>query len=153
MVGCFGLTEPDAGSDPGGMKTRAKRSKDGFVLNGSKMWITNSPIADIAVVWAKLEEEGIHGFVVERHEVVMIKEDFAGDDAARRLDEPHDGKAGDGFAAARFADQRQRRAFRDGEADIVNRSDDAGARVEIGAEIFDFEDVVLQCQRLSFPFF
>jgi glutaryl-CoA dehydrogenase len=66
MVGCFGLTEPDAGSDPGGMKTRAKRSKDGFVLNGAKMWITNSPIADIAVIWAKLEEEGIHGFVVER---------------------------------------------------------------------------------------
>jgi glutaryl-CoA dehydrogenase len=66
MVGCFGLTEPDAGSDPGGMKTRARRTKDGFVLNGSKMWITNSPIADIAIVWAKLEDEGIHGFVVER---------------------------------------------------------------------------------------
>ncbi len=66
MVGCFGLTEPDAGSDPGGMKTRAKRTASGYVLNGSKMWITNSPIADIAVVWAKLEDEGIHGFVVER---------------------------------------------------------------------------------------
>jgi glutaryl-CoA dehydrogenase len=65
-VGCFGLTEPDAGSDPGGMKTRARRTKDGFVLSGSKMWITNSPIADIAIVWAKLEEEGIHGFIVER---------------------------------------------------------------------------------------
>ncbi|MEM9472084.1 MAG: acyl-CoA dehydrogenase [Pseudomonadota bacterium] len=66
MVGCFGLTEPDAGSDPGGMKTRAKRTSSGYVLNGSKMWITNSPIADIAVVWAKLEDEGIHGFIVER---------------------------------------------------------------------------------------
>ncbi len=66
FVGCFGLTEPDAGSDPGGMKTRARRSKDGFVLNGTKMWITNSPIADIAVIWAKLEDEGIHGFIVER---------------------------------------------------------------------------------------
>jgi glutaryl-CoA dehydrogenase len=66
MVGCFGLTEPDAGSDPGGMKTRARRTSSGFVLNGSKMWITNSPIADIAVVWAKLGDEGIHGFVVER---------------------------------------------------------------------------------------
>jgi glutaryl-CoA dehydrogenase len=66
IVGCFGLTEPDAGSDPGGMKTRAKRTKDGFVLNGSKMWITNSPIADIAIVWAKLDDEGIHGFIVER---------------------------------------------------------------------------------------
>jgi len=66
MVGCFGLTEPDAGSDPGGMKTRAKRTSSGFVLNGSKMWISNSPIADVAVVWAKLEDEGIHGFLVER---------------------------------------------------------------------------------------
>ena len=66
MVGCFGLTEPDAGSDPGGMKTRAKRTSSGYVLNGTKMWISNSPIADIAVVWAKLENEGIHGFVVER---------------------------------------------------------------------------------------
>ena len=66
MVGCFGLTEPDAGSDPGGMKTRAKRTSTGFVLNGSKTWISNSPIADVAVVWAKLEDEGIHGFLVER---------------------------------------------------------------------------------------
>ncbi len=66
MVGCFGLTEPDAGSDPGGMKTRARRTSSGFVLNGSKTWISNSPIADVAVVWAKLEDEGIHGFLVER---------------------------------------------------------------------------------------
>jgi len=51
-VGCFGLTEPDAGSDPGGMKTRAKRVDGGLVLNGAKMWISNSPIADVAVVWA-----------------------------------------------------------------------------------------------------
>ena len=66
MVGCFGLTEPDAGSDPGGMKTRAKRTSSGYVLNGTKMWISNSPIADIAIIWAKLEDEGIHGFIVER---------------------------------------------------------------------------------------
>ena len=66
ILGCFGLTEPDAGSDPGGMKTRAKRVNGGYVLNGSKMWISNSPIADVAVVWAKLEDEGIHGFLVER---------------------------------------------------------------------------------------
>ena len=66
MIGCFGLTEPDHGSDPGGMKTRARRSGDGYVLTGSKMWITNSPIADIAVVWAKTEEDGIKGFIVER---------------------------------------------------------------------------------------
>ena len=65
-VGCFGLTEPDAGSDPGGMKTKAERVQGGFCLNGAKMWITNSPIADVAVVWAKLEDEGIRGFLVER---------------------------------------------------------------------------------------
>jgi glutaryl-CoA dehydrogenase len=66
IVGCFGLTEPDAGSDPGGMKTRAKKVQGGYVLNGSKMWITNSPIADIAIVWAKDEAGDIRGFVVER---------------------------------------------------------------------------------------
>ena len=66
LIGCFGLTEPDAGSDPGGMKTRAKKVSGGFVLNGAKMWITNSPIAHIAVVWAKDEAGDIRGFVVER---------------------------------------------------------------------------------------
>ena len=64
-VGCFGLTEPDHGSDPGSMITRAERVGDGYVLNGAKMWITNSPIADLAVVWAKLDGV-IRGFVVER---------------------------------------------------------------------------------------
>ena len=67
LIGCFGLTEPDAGSDPAGMKTRAKRLPGGgFRISGAKMWITNSPIADIAIVWGKLEDEGIHGFIVER---------------------------------------------------------------------------------------
>jgi glutaryl-CoA dehydrogenase len=66
IVGCFGLTEPDAGSDPGGMKTRAAKTSGGYVLNGAKMWITNSPIADIAIVWAKDEAGDIRGFVVER---------------------------------------------------------------------------------------
>ena len=64
-VGCFGLTEPDHGSDPGSMATRAKAVDGGFVLNGAKTWITNSPIADIGVVWAKLDGI-IRGFVVER---------------------------------------------------------------------------------------
>jgi glutaryl-CoA dehydrogenase len=64
-VGCFGLTEPDHGSDPGSMITRAERVGDGYVLNGAKMWITNSPIADLAVVWAKLDGV-IRGFVIER---------------------------------------------------------------------------------------
>lgn len=64
-VGCFGLTEPDHGSDPGGMETRARKVDGGYVLNGTKMWITNSPIADVAVVWGKLEGV-ITGFIVER---------------------------------------------------------------------------------------
>jgi len=65
-VGCFGLTEPDHGSDPGGMKTRAKKTSDGYVLTGAKMWITNSPIADVMVVWAKTEDDVIRGFILER---------------------------------------------------------------------------------------
>src|SRR5215207_1217633 len=65
LVGCFGLTEPDAGSDPAAMKTRAVKVAGGYELTGSKMWITNSPIADVAVGWAKLDDV-IRGFVVER---------------------------------------------------------------------------------------
>jgi glutaryl-CoA dehydrogenase len=65
IVGCFGLTEPDHGSDPGSMATRAKKVPGGFQLNGAKTWITNAPIADIAVVWAKLDGS-IRGFIVER---------------------------------------------------------------------------------------
>jgi glutaryl-CoA dehydrogenase len=64
-VGCFGLTEPDHGSDPGSMITRADKVDGGYLLNGAKMWITNSPIADLAVVWAKLDGK-IRGFIVER---------------------------------------------------------------------------------------
>jgi alkylation response protein AidB-like acyl-CoA dehydrogenase len=64
MIGCFGLTEPDHGSDPGAMKTRARREGDGWVLNGAKMWITNGSIAQIAIVWAKDEEGVIRGFIV-----------------------------------------------------------------------------------------
>src|SRR5687767_1812764 len=65
LIGCFGLTEPHGGSDPGNMKTHAKRRGKDWVLNGAKMWITNAPIADLAVVWAKTEE-GIRGFIVEK---------------------------------------------------------------------------------------
>lgn len=65
-IGCFGLTEPDAGSDPAGMKTRAKKTDGGYILNGSKMWITNSPIADVFVVWAKDDAGDIRGFVLEK---------------------------------------------------------------------------------------
>ncbi len=68
LIGCFGLTEPDAGSDPGGMKTRAVKTATGYKITGSKMWISNSPIADVFVVWAKSEEHGgkIRGFVLEK---------------------------------------------------------------------------------------
>jgi len=68
FIGCFGLTEPDAGSDPGGMKTVAKKMAGGYVLNGSKMWISNAPIADVFVVWAKSEAHGgeIRGFVLDK---------------------------------------------------------------------------------------
>jgi glutaryl-CoA dehydrogenase len=67
-IGCFGLTEPDAGSDPGGMKTRAKKTDSGYVLNGSKMWISNAPIADVFVVWAKSDAHDgkVRGFVLEK---------------------------------------------------------------------------------------
>ncbi|GAB4303828.1 MAG: acyl-CoA dehydrogenase family protein [Myxococcota bacterium] len=65
LIACFGLTEPDAGSDPASMRTTAKRTKGGWILNGSKMWITNATIADLAIVWAKTDE-GIRGFVVEK---------------------------------------------------------------------------------------
>lgn len=65
-VGCFGLTEPDAGSDPSSMRTRAKKVDGGYILNGSKTWITNSPIADLAVVWAKDDEGVLRGFILER---------------------------------------------------------------------------------------
>ncbi len=65
-VGCFGLTEPDYGSDPGGMQTRARKVDGGYRLNGTKMWITNSPISDLAVVWAKDDAGVIRGFIVER---------------------------------------------------------------------------------------
>jgi glutaryl-CoA dehydrogenase len=65
-VGCFGLTEPDAGSDPASMRTRARAVDGGFVLNGSKTWITNSPIADVLLVWAKDDAGDIRGFILER---------------------------------------------------------------------------------------
>jgi glutaryl-CoA dehydrogenase len=68
LVGCFGLTEPDAGSDPGGMKTRAEKVADGYRLTGTKMWISNAPIADVFIVWAKsaAHDNAIRGFILEK---------------------------------------------------------------------------------------
>lgn len=65
LIGCFGLTEPDSGSDPGSMRTTARRDGDGWILNGSKMWITSGSIADVAVVWARTDD-GVQGFLVEK---------------------------------------------------------------------------------------
>jgi glutaryl-CoA dehydrogenase len=79
-LGCFGLTEPDFGSNPGGMRTRARKSGNEYVLNGEKMWITSGSIADIAVVWAKLEDEGdtIRGFLIETDRPGFRAEDIHG---------------------------------------------------------------------------
>lgn len=66
LIGCFGLTEPDFGSNPGGMITRAKKDGDSYILNGSKMWITSGSIADLAIVWAKDDDNNIRGFIVEK---------------------------------------------------------------------------------------
>ena len=66
LVGCFGLTEADAGSDPASMKTHAKKVEGGFIINGSKTWITNSPIADVLIIWAKDEEGILRGFIIDR---------------------------------------------------------------------------------------
>jgi glutaryl-CoA dehydrogenase len=77
LIGCFGLTEPDHGSDPGGMETRARRDGDGWVLNGTKRWITNGSIADVAVVYARVDE-GIGGFLVERGKPGFTTSDIHG---------------------------------------------------------------------------
>ncbi|MEG9862180.1 MAG: acyl-CoA dehydrogenase [Parvularculales bacterium] len=66
LIGCFGLTEPDHGSDPGGMITRARSTKDGYEITGAKMWISNAPLSDVAIVWAKTDDDTIAGFIVER---------------------------------------------------------------------------------------
>src|SRR5262245_29853326 len=66
-IGCFGLTEPDHGSDPGGMETRARQTSGGWILNGTKRWITNGSIADVAIVWARADSE-IRGFIVETNQ-------------------------------------------------------------------------------------
>jgi glutaryl-CoA dehydrogenase len=67
LIGCFGLTEPDHGSDPGGMKTKAVLNGDNYILNGSKCWITNSPIADVLIIWAKDESGEVRGFILEKN--------------------------------------------------------------------------------------
>ena len=85
LIGCFGLTEPDAGSDPGGMKTVAKKSDGGYVLNGAKMWISNSPVADVFVVWAKSEahDNAIRGFILEKGATGLSAPKIAGKQSLR----------------------------------------------------------------------
>jgi len=65
-IGCFGLTEPNAGSDPSSMQTRAVKKGAKYILNGSKTWITSSPLADVFVIWAKTEDDHIRGFILEK---------------------------------------------------------------------------------------
>jgi glutaryl-CoA dehydrogenase len=77
-IGCFGLTEPDAGSDPGAMRTRAVKAQGGYVLNGAKAWITNGSVADVAVVWARTEEGPVRGFLVERGTPGFTTRDYHG---------------------------------------------------------------------------
>lgn len=84
-IGCFGLTEPDHGSDPGGMETRAQKTEGGWKLNGSKMWITNGSVADLAVVWAKTDE-GIGGFLVEKGTKGFIQNKIQGKFSLRASD-------------------------------------------------------------------
>ena len=67
LIGCFGLTEPNFGSNPSGMLTNAKKTNGGYILNGSKMWITNGSIADLSIVWAKDDDGVIRGFIVENN--------------------------------------------------------------------------------------
>ena len=83
LIGCFGLTESDAGSDPASMKTNAKEKDDGYVLNGSKTWITNSPIADVLVIWAKDEQGVLRGFIVDRNSKGLTTPEIEGKFALR----------------------------------------------------------------------
>ncbi|WP_338548133.1 acyl-CoA dehydrogenase [Roseovarius phycicola] len=85
LIGCFGLTEPDAGSDPAGMKTRAEKTANGYKLTGSKMWISNSPIADVFVIWAKSDahEGKIQGFVLEKGMTGLSAPKIAGKQSLR----------------------------------------------------------------------
>ena len=115
-VGCFGLTEPDHGSDPGGMKTRARPVDGGYALTGSKMWITNSPIADVLVVWAKLTTAAtIRGFILERGMKGLTTPKIEGKFSLRasRHRRDHDGRgvrAGREHAAQRQGPRRARSA-------------------------------------------
>ena len=83
LIGCFGLTESDAGSDPDSMKTIAKEQDDGYVLNGSKTWITNSPISDVLIIWAKDEQGILRGFIVERESKGLTTPEIQGKFALR----------------------------------------------------------------------
>ena len=120
-IGCFGLTEPDAGSDPAAMRTRARRDGDDWILNGAKMWITNGSVADVAVVWA-VTEDGVRGFLVPRgtpgfsapcpQEALAAGLGHLGAGARRRA-APRRGAAARGHLAARPAVVPERSSLRD----------------------------------------
>ena len=101
LVGCFGLTEPDHGSDPGSMVTRAEKVPGGFSLTGAKMWITNAPVADVAVVWAKLDGK-IRGFLVERGTKGLSTPKIDGKLSLARLDHRRAGARRRGGAGGKY---------------------------------------------------
>ena len=109
-IGCFGLTEPDHGSDPGSMPTRARRDGDDWVLTGGKMWITNAPVADVAVVWAGTAE-GVRGFVVPTTTAGFAAREIQPQDVAARLVDRRD-RAGRRAAAGLGAAARGGRPAR-----------------------------------------
>ena len=107
-VGCFGLTEPDAGSDPAGMKTRAEKVADGYRLTGTKMWISNAPIADVFVVWAKsaAHDNEIRGFILEKGMKGLSAPKIGGKLSLARLHHRRDRHGGRGGAGGEPAAQR-----------------------------------------------
>ena len=121
-IGCFGLTEPDAGSDPGSMRTRARRDGEDWILHGQKMWITNGSVAEVAVVWARTDD-GIRGFLVPRgtkgfttqdiHQKLSLRASVTSELLLDDVRLPADGDAAGGDVAARPAVVPERGALRD----------------------------------------
>ena len=119
-IGCFGLTEPDAGSDPGTMRTHAKRDGSDWILNGAKMWITNGTIADVAVVWARTEDGEIRGFLVERGHARLHGAGDPQEDLAPRV--RHVGARAPGRARPRRRDAPRRRRRLRGPLSCLNEA-------------------------------
>ena len=145
-IGCFGLTEPDAGSDPGSMRTHARRDGSDWILNGAKMWITNGTIADVAIVWARTDDGEIRGFLVEKgmpgfsapeiHKKISLRASVTSELVLQDVRVPDDERLPGGAHAARPALVPQRGALRDrlGLGRRRARLLRVGARVREGAD-------------------